>query len=87
MGYLFRAFKKSTKPSIIAIETCISSLVVTLLNTGALLLDNMMYGYTTYVANVPFFKDSSIMIALLALVASGIFCTSQSLNSADTSGS
>ena len=39
MGYLFRAFKKSTKPSIIAIETCISSLVVTLLNTGALLLD------------------------------------------------
>ena len=30
MGYLFRAFKKSTKPGIIAIETCISSLVVTL---------------------------------------------------------
>ena len=50
MGYLFRAFKRSTKPSILAIQTCISSLVVTLLNTGALLIDQMMYGYSSYYA-------------------------------------
>ncbi len=36
---------------------------------------------------VPFFRDSSIIIALLTFVASGIFCTSQSLNRAETSGS
>ena len=68
MGYLFRAFKKSTKPSIIAIETCISSLVVTLLNTGALLLDNMMYGYTTYYAifvAIPMRLVAGILTALV----------------------
>ena len=50
MGYLFRAFKRSTKPGILALQTCISSLVVTLLNTGALLIDQMMYGYSSYYA-------------------------------------
>ena len=68
MGYLFRAFKKSTKPGIIAIETCISSLVVTLLNTGALLLDNMMYGYTTYYAifvAIPMRLVAGILTALV----------------------
>lgn len=48
VGYLFRAFKKSTRPSILAIETCLSSLVVTLLNTGAMLVDQMLYDYSTY---------------------------------------
>ena len=70
MGYLFRAFKKSTKPSIIAIETCISSLVVTLLNTGALLLDNMMYGYTTYYAIFVAFPMRLVAGILTALVFS-----------------
>lgn len=50
MGYLFRAFKRSTKPGILAIQTCISSLIVTTLNTIALLIDQMMYGYSSYYA-------------------------------------
>lgn len=45
MGLLFRAFKKSMTPSILILETCISSLLVTLCNTGALLLDQVIYGY------------------------------------------
>ena len=68
MGYLFRAFKKSTKPSILAIQTCISSLIVTLLNTGALLLDAMIYGYTTYYAvlvAVPMRIVAGILTALI----------------------
>ena len=50
MGWLFRAFKRSTKPAILILETAISSLVVTLLNTGALLIDQMIYGYSSYAA-------------------------------------
>ena len=68
MGYLFRLFKHSTKPGILTIETCISSLVVTLLNTGALRLDNMMYGYTTYYAifvAIPMRLVAGILTALV----------------------
>mgnify|MGYP003291314999 CR=1 FL=1 len=43
--------------------------------------------HTYFVGKVPFFKDSSIIVALLALVARGIFCTSQRRRSAETSGS
>ena len=50
MGYLFRLFKHSTKPGILTIETCISSLIVTALNTVALLIDQWMYGYSSYYA-------------------------------------
>ena len=50
MGYLFRLFKRSTKPGILTIETCISSLIVTALNTVALLIDQWMYGYSSYYA-------------------------------------
>ena len=50
MGYLFRIFKCTTKPSILAIQTCISSLIVTALNTVALILDQMIYGYSSYYA-------------------------------------
>ena len=39
------------------------------------------------IGNVLFFNDSSIIVALLALVASGIFCTSQRRSNAETSGS
>ena len=50
MGYLFRLFNRSTKPGILTIETCISSLIVTALNTVALLIDQWMYGYSSYYA-------------------------------------
>ena len=45
MGLLFRAFKKSMKPGTLTLETCISSLLVTLLNTGAMLVEQKLYGY------------------------------------------
>ena len=51
MGILFRIFKKSIKPGILTIETCISSLMVTLLNTGAMLIEQKLYGYySSYLA-------------------------------------
>ncbi len=50
MGWLFRAFKKSLKPAILTLETCISAVVVTAINTGALLVDQIMYGYSSYAA-------------------------------------
>ncbi|MBQ8545313.1 MAG: ECF transporter S component [Clostridia bacterium] len=51
VGYLFRAFKKSTKSGILVIETCISSLIVTILNTGAMLIEQKLYGYySSYLA-------------------------------------
>lgn len=45
MGVLFRLFKKSMKPSWLILETTISALLVTLCNTGVLLLDQVIYGY------------------------------------------
>lgn len=45
MGYLFKAFEKSLKPGILTLETCISSLLVTLFNTGAMLVEQKLYGY------------------------------------------
>ena len=45
MGLMFRAFKKSLKPGILTLETCISSLLVTLFNTGAMLVEQKIYGY------------------------------------------
>lgn len=45
MGFLFRAFKCSMKPGILTLETCITSLLVTLFNTGAMLVEQKLYGY------------------------------------------
>lgn len=45
MGLLFRAFKKSTKTGILTLEICISSVLVTLFNTGAMLVEQKLYGY------------------------------------------
>lgn len=45
MGIMFRAFKRSLKPSVLTLETCISSLLVTLFNTGAMLIEQKIYGY------------------------------------------
>ena len=45
MGLLFIAFKRNIKPSFLILETCISSLLVTLFNTGAMLIEQKLYGY------------------------------------------
>ena len=45
MGIMFRLFKKSLKPGILTLETCISSLLVTAFNTGAMLVEQKLYGY------------------------------------------
>lgn len=50
MGWLFRAFKKSTHPAILTVETVISSVVVTVLNTIGILIDQTIYGYSSYIA-------------------------------------
>ncbi len=48
MGLLFIAFKKNLKPYILAIETVISSLLVTAANTLVMYIDSKMYGYYSY---------------------------------------
>ncbi len=51
MGILFKVFKRSLKPSKLIIETCISSVIVTLFNTLAMLVDQYAYGYyNSYIA-------------------------------------
>lgn len=51
MGLLFRAFKQSIKPSVLTLETAISSLLVTLFNTLAMLVEQKLYGYySSYIA-------------------------------------
>lgn len=45
MGLLFRAFRRSLAPGILILETCITSVAVTLLNTAAMLLEQKLYGY------------------------------------------
>lgn len=53
-GFLFNAFGRRTSVGILAVETCVSSLAVTLINTGALLIDQTIYKcssyYTTFAA-------------------------------------
>lgn len=51
MGFLFRLFKRSLKPGILTLETSISSLLVTVLNTVAMLIEQKLYGYySSYLA-------------------------------------
>ena len=64
MGLLFRAFKKSLKPGILTLETCISSLLVTLFNTGAMLVEQAIYGY--------YQSFYAIYVAIPARVLAGI---------------
>lgn len=47
MGLLFRWFQKRTSPGILTLETVISSLLVTALNTVVLIVDAKIYGYST----------------------------------------
>lgn len=64
MGFLFRAFKKSIKPGVLTLETCISALLVTIFNTGAMLVEQKLYGYySSYLA---------IFLAIPARVLAGI---------------
>lgn len=44
VGLLFSLFKKSTKPSVLILITCISSVLVTILNTVAKIVDFAVYG-------------------------------------------
>lgn len=69
MGLLFRAFKKSIKPHHLIIETCISSVVVTLFNTIAMIVDHKLYGsytslFTIYVG-VPMRLLTGVITAIL----------------------
>ena len=51
VGLLFKAFSGSLKPSRLVLITCISSLLVTLCNTGAMLIEQKLYGYySSYLA-------------------------------------
>ena len=50
MGLLFRWFKKRTTPAVLTVQTVISSLLVTALNTAVLILDARIYGYSTTAA-------------------------------------
>lgn len=46
-GLLFKAFKKKLTPGVLTLETIISSLLVTAANTGVLLIDAAVYGYSS----------------------------------------
>lgn len=64
VGYLFRVFKKSIKPGILTLQISISAVVVTLLNTGAMLIEQKLYGYySSYVA---------IFVAIPSRVIAGV---------------
>ena len=64
VGYLFILFKRSLKTGTLVLETCLSSLLVTLLNTGAMLIEQVLYGYySSYFA---------IFIAIPSRIVAGI---------------
>ena len=64
VGYLFRVFKKSVKPGVLTLEIAISAVIVTLLNTGAMLIEQKLYGYySSYIA---------IFVAIPSRVLAGI---------------
>lgn len=72
MGWLFRAFKKSTHPAILTVETVLSSVVVTLLNTIGILIDQTIYGYSSYIttfARIPLrILTGAISAVIFALI-------------------
>ncbi len=51
-GLLFKAFKKSLKPYILCIETVISALVVTAVNSIVMYIDSVVYAYTSVILGV-----------------------------------
>ncbi len=50
MGLLFRWFGKRTTPAVLTLQTVVSSLLVTALNTVVLIIDANIYGYSTAAA-------------------------------------
>ncbi len=51
MGWLYRAFGRRNGVGFLTLETVISSVLVTLFNTGAMLLEQLIYGYySSYLA-------------------------------------
>lgn len=67
-GILFIAFKKRTEPKFLILETCISSLVVTAINTAVMLIDQKIYGYgslATTLATVPTRVIAGLVTAVL----------------------
>ena len=71
MGWLFNAFKKSMAPGVLILETCITALVVTLSNTGVMLIDQMLYGYyNSYYAIVVAIPKRAITGVVTAVIFS-----------------
>lgn len=73
VGVLFIAFKRSLKPHLIILETVISSLAVTALNTLAMLIDSKLNGYYSYTyifgGILPRVVSGIITAALLSIIA------------------
>ena len=69
MGLLFRAFKKSLNPGVLIVETAISSLLVTICNTAAMLVEQKVYAYyasyAAIFAGVPMRVLSGIITAVI----------------------
>ena len=51
-GLLFKAFKGSLKPYILCIETVISALVVTAINSIVMYIDSIVYSYTSVILGI-----------------------------------
>lgn len=68
MGYLFRAFKKSTKFSIMTLEICISAVIVTALNTLAMVVDYAVYASVSSVISIWIALPSRLLAGVLTSV-------------------
>lgn len=64
MGLMFYAFKKSYNPFLLILESCISSLVVTVINSVGMIFSHMLYGY--------FSSYYSIYVALPMRIVAGV---------------
>lgn len=51
-GVLFKAFKKSLKPHILCVETVVSALAVTLINSFVMYIDSIVYKYPTVILGI-----------------------------------
>ena len=67
-GFLFKAFKKSIKPHILCIETIISALVVTVINSIVMYIDSKVYGYPAVILGV-----SLVNRIVAAIITSVVF--------------
>lgn len=72
VGLLFRAFKYSLNPVLLTLEVCISSLLVTLFNTIAMLLEQRLYGYYNSYLAIFVAVPTRIIAGLLSAVVFSI---------------